>query len=345
MNRPLPTSVTNKESSALTSLKLSFSNLHTFRTANKKTRRRKYTSAANANIGVGPLQMFIEESHSCYLEYSVTIEMAIGDINRDAILHSPEDKERNAMSFFKHDLLEAFYTHYYYFGEPIDKSREDAAVVAAERAERLRRLEEERERKKGGKNKKKKKRRHQLSPVGVTAADLGDSVGGEISTDVSAEIVAFDEQHSKEVALHDLHNDRVDYDETAATTEGIRSMLSTPLEAMDRPKFQVAPNITKYIWRTKVLDTLRKRDDLTEMPFSRSGRGTRDKLVINRKYLLDKGNDDSTSVFLNTFVELDRGIQMPRISRFNLYRHTALVEEKHIARLEERVKATEDESK
>ena len=93
------------------------------------------------------------------------------------------------------------------------------------------------------------------------------------------------------------------------------------------------------------MDTLRKRDDPLEMPFSLPGRAVRNKLVINRKYLLDKGNDDSSSVFLNSFVELERSVQMPRISRFNFFRHTALVEEKFIARLEDRVKATEDENK
>ena len=231
-NRPVSPSVLKKEENATTSLKLCFSNIQLFRTANKKTRRRKYTSAT-ASLGVGQLQMLIEETHSCYLEYSVTIEMTIGSINRDMILISPEDTERNSMSFFKLDLLEGYYTHYYYFAEPIDRSREDAAVIAAEKAERLRRLEEERERKKGGK-KKKKKKDHALIAAVTLPADISATFAVEPG-----------KQHNNEGTM-----DHSVLEETENTDTLDEARLSTTVE--DKPKFHIASNITKYIWRLKV---------------------------------------------------------------------------------------------
>jgi hypothetical protein len=281
--------------------------------------------AATSNL----LVMMVEDCHSKYLEYSVAIETAIGLRNKALILSTcDKDPERNASILFQHDMLEAYYTHYYYFGQPIDKNRELIAAAAKEKAERLSKLEAERKEKKKGGDKGKK--------------------GG----DKEKKKVISDEQP----ALSSSDADRVEKLTTPTDVLVSSADLTQELEDVvdTRPRLFsdsastrqfVAPNITKYIWRTRMIDILRKRDDLTEMPLSLPGRHTRRHVVSIRMHQLDEDVEGQQGVQLQSFVEIDRGVRMPRMSRLNFFREIVRVEEKEVARLEARVKSREDDAR
>ena len=256
-----------------------------------------------------------------------------------------QDLERNQISFLQHDMLESYFIHYYYFGLPIDKNRAQLALIAAERAERIRKLEEERRLKSSKSKKKKSKRRspspqkdESISPAAVdsnTSLDLGDNNHSNMTASLNN--LKFDETADLN-NVNDLNNEQ---------PENNFNQLPSAFDHNIRPK--TTPNITKYIWQNRTIDILRKRDDPKEMPFKNEGREGRKYYVENNKFQLNNGADiDSDRIFdnnLNSFMEFDRGLNLPKISRFNFFRHRVREEEKAINRIERRVKIREDESK
>ena len=256
-----------------------------------------------------------------------------------------QDPERNQISFLQHDMLESYFIHYYYFGLPIDKNRAQLALIAAERAERIRKLEEERRLKSSKSKKKKSKRRspspqkdESISPAAVdsnTSLDLGDNNHSNMTASLNN--LKFDETADLN-NVNNLNNEQ---------PENNFNQLPSAFDHNIRPK--TTPNITKYIWQNRTIDILRKRDDPKEMPFKNEGREGRKYYVENNKFQLNNGADiDSDRIFdnnLNSFMEFDRGLNLPKISRFNFFRHRVREEEKAINRIERRVKIREDESK
>ena len=241
------------------------------------------------------------------------------------------------------------YTHYYYYGQPIDKNRADVEAADQEKKNRLARLEErKRTEKEAKKNKKSKRsRRAEFSSASrpTTAADGDGGEGGGIGDEDA--IKDTDVSHISAEGGKNTESDTKDA-ENVSLVDGSGDITSPTAKSLSREIQN--PNITKFIYRPRMIDILKKRDDPAEMPYNAPGREARKHVVTTRPFCLDEEvrmNDGrvQSGVYLSGFVEIDRSAKQPPFARFNSYRHIVRVEQNMVNQLIERVKVREDESK
>ena len=183
-----PDHVNIRTESCVTCLRLVFVQIAEFRAAAKRLKRRRATAAAQAALMTNALLMLIDDCHAHFMELGTSIELAIGEINKKVIeAANGSDPDRNQVPIFNNvgPILEAYYTHYYYYGQPVDKNRADVQAAIQEKKDRLARLEAkkliDKESKKGKKSKRSRKAQSPTASRPTTAAD-GDNDGEDVES-------------------------------------------------------------------------------------------------------------------------------------------------------------------